>query len=224
MNSATRASFLQTDAAINPGNSGGPFVRLQGEVIGINTAIASSSGGYQGIGFAIPVNLAKWVIDQLVSKGSDFRAYLGIGIRPLMADDFESLGIPRGTHGVLVYQIADTAPAAKAGIQIDDVITEFAGQKVSGPADLQRVVERSPLGSRQTVTLIRDGSPMEVEVTTEALPDDGLEDGESASARRSGRRSAERTGALADGSQPRTHRTTGSSRQINPGMVGQVTR
>lgn len=172
LNSATRASFLQTDAAINPGNSGGPLVNLRGEVIGINTAIASSSGGYQGIGFAIPVNLAKWVIDQLVSKGSVSRAYLGIGIRPLMADDFESLGIPRGTQGVLVYQISDSAPAAKAGIQIDDVITEFAGQKVSGPADLQRVVERSPLGSQQTVTLIRDGRQMNVEVTTEALPDD----------------------------------------------------
>lgn len=172
LNSATRASFLQTDAAINPGNSGGPLVNLQGEVIGINTAIASSSGGYQGIGFAIPVNLAKWVIDQLVSKGSVSRAYLGIGIRPLMAEDYELLGIARGTQGVLVYQITDSAPAAKAGIQIDDVITEFAGQKVSGPADLQRVVERSPLGSRQTVTLIREGRTIDVEVTTEALPDE----------------------------------------------------
>ena len=97
LGSAERASFLQTDAAINPGNSGGPLVNLRGEVVGINTAIASSNGGYQGIGFAIPVNLTKWVIDQLVSKGSVSRAWLGIGIALVNAGDCGNPG-DRSAH------------------------------------------------------------------------------------------------------------------------------
>ena len=102
LGSAERASFLQTDAAINPGNSGGPLVNLRGEVVGINTAIASSSGGYQGIGFAIPVNLTKWVIGQLVDKGTVSRAWLGIGIGPVTQETAEKLGIDPRTAGVLV--------------------------------------------------------------------------------------------------------------------------
>jgi serine protease Do len=177
LGSAERASFLQTDAAINPGNSGGPLVNLRGEVVGINTAIASSSGGHQGIGFAVPVNLAKWVIDQLVSNGSVSRAYLGIGIGAVTAEDVRMLNLPAGTKGVVVKQVNDESPAAKAGIRTDDVVTHFAGTPVSGPADLQRVVERSPLGSKQVVSVLRDGKPMEVEVTTEVLPDEDARTG-----------------------------------------------
>lgn len=172
LGSAERTQFLQTDAAINPGNSGGPLVNLHGEVIGINTAIASSSGGYQGIGFAIPVNHVKWVVDQLVNAGSVSRAYLGIGIKQLTPREAEQLGVESRQSGVAVIMVGEGSPAEKAGIQAGDVITHFAGQPVGSPAELQRVVERSPLGSRQKVSILRRGRAMEFEVTTESLPGD----------------------------------------------------
>lgn len=110
-----RTSFLQTDAAINPGNSGGPLVNLRGEVIGINTAIASSSGGYQGIGFAVPVNQAKWVIEQLLEKGTVNRAWLGIGIDNLDAATLRALKLNSRTKGVLIRQVTDGARRLRPG-------------------------------------------------------------------------------------------------------------
>jgi serine protease Do len=170
LRSNVRASFLQTDAAINPGNSGGPLVNLRGEVVGINTAIASSSGGYQGIGFAIPVNLTKWVVEQLIDKGSVSRAWLGIAIRPVTQDDAESLGIDPRTTGVVVFQVNRDTPAQRAGVRPGDVITHFAGKPVPGPTELQRAVEQVPLNSRQELRVIRRGKPIKLTVTTEALP------------------------------------------------------
>jgi serine protease Do len=172
LGAATRTSFLQTDAAINPGNSGGPLVNLRGEVVGINTAIASSSGGYQGIGFAIPVDLARWVIDQLVSKGSVSRAWLGVGIGEIDQEVAEQLGLDARTRGVLVRQVNEGSPAEKAGIRAGDVITHFADQPVSDPSQLQRAVERAPLGSRQALKILRRGREMELTVVTEALPNE----------------------------------------------------
>ncbi len=172
LGSAERASFLQTDAAINPGNSGGPLVNLRGEIVGINTAIASSSGGYQGIGFAIPINLAKWVTDKLVSEGSVKRAWLGVGIAPVDPNIADTLGIDTQTVGVIVQQVGDDTPAERAGLRPGDVITHFAGQSVGGPTQLQRAVERAELGSRQPVSVIRRGRKMKLTVTTEALPED----------------------------------------------------
>jgi serine protease Do len=170
--SAQRASFLQTDAAINPGNSGGPLVNLRGEVIGINTAIASSSGGYQGIGFAIPVNLAKWVVDQLVDKGEVSRAWLGIGISEVNQEYAELLEIDPRTKGVVVSQVGENTPAERAGLKPDDVITHFAGRAIDSPSELQRAVERTPLNSNQTVKVLRDGREMELTVKTEPLPNE----------------------------------------------------
>jgi serine protease Do len=172
LGAAERASFLQTDAAINPGNSGGPLVNLRGEVVGINTAIASSSGAYQGIGFAIPIDLAKWIIDELVSKGSVSRAWLGVGISELDQEAAESLGIDLRTKGVLVKQVNDGSPAAQAGVRAGDVITHFADQAVTEPSQLQRAVERAPLGSRQKLRVLRRGRELELTVVTEQLPAD----------------------------------------------------
>ena len=133
-----RESFLQTDAAINPGNSGGPLVNLDGEVIGINTAISTQSGGYQGVGFAIPANLAKWVSRQLIDTGKVRRAYLGVSIQPVTQALAKELGV--AIHqGALVADVGEATPAAKAGMRQGDVIVEIGGKKVSSPQQLQEI-------------------------------------------------------------------------------------
>ncbi|MBX7166354.1 MAG: Do family serine endopeptidase [Pirellulales bacterium] len=169
LGSIERTRFLQTDAAINPGNSGGPLVNLDGEVIGINTAIASSSGGNMGVGFAIPVNLAKRVARQLIDKGTVERAYLGIGIGELTTELAEQLGVDRG-HGVVVAQVFPDTPAAEAGVQEGDVVLTFAGHPVSKPSELQEFVESSPIDSTQKLELLRNGNHQTVEVVVKALP------------------------------------------------------
>ncbi|MDZ7615757.1 MAG: Do family serine endopeptidase [Patescibacteria group bacterium] len=166
-----RASFLQTDAAINPGNSGGPLVNLRGEVVGINTAIASNTGTYQGVGFAIPINLAKWVSSQLAERGAVERAYLGVGIAELDNRVAERLGVARRA-GVLVTEVYSETPAEKAGFQIGDLIVEFSGKPVTNPRELQALVERSPAGSKQNVAVIRDGKPVTLYVVVRTLPRD----------------------------------------------------
>ena len=125
-----REDFIQTDAAINPGNSGGPLVNLDGEVIGINTAISTSSGGYQGVGFAVPIDLAKWVGGQLEQSGTVHRAYLGVMISPVNQEVAEQFKI-KVHSGVWVREVRDNTPAAKAGVQPGDVIMKFAGQAVN---------------------------------------------------------------------------------------------
>jgi serine protease Do len=154
-----RENFLQTDAAINPGNSGGPLVNLEGEVIGINTAISSRGGGNDGIGFSVPSNLARWVSDQLREHGSVKRAYLGVGIQPVTQDLAKELGVtPRG--GVLITDVYDGTPAKKMGLQSGDVIVSFAGKAVANPQQLQLAVERSPLNRSVNVDIVRDGKTM----------------------------------------------------------------
>ncbi|MGA2259384.1 MAG: trypsin-like peptidase domain-containing protein, partial [Thermoguttaceae bacterium] len=156
--SGRRADFLQTDAAINPGNSGGPLVNLDGDVVGINTAIASNSGSYQGVGFAIPVNLAKWVAKQLIEKGSVQRAYLGVRIEEIRAEQAEELRIAPG-EGVRVAEIFPDTPAAKAGLRKNDRIIKFAGHEVHNPRQLQEFVEQTELGTSQPAQIVRDGKP-----------------------------------------------------------------
>lgn len=169
--SGKRAEYIQTDAAINPGNSGGPLVNLDGEVIGINTAIASVNGGYQGVGFAIPSNLARWVVDQLVSRGSVQRAYIGVAIGEISSGVAEKLGIRRNS-GVLVNEVRPDSPAAKAGLQEADVITAYAGAPVTTIHELQEAVERSPMGSKQQLTVLRDKKTLTVSVEVKPLPKD----------------------------------------------------
>lgn len=165
-----RAKFLQTDAAINPGNSGGPLVNLDGEVIGINTAIASNSGGYQGIGFAIPINLAKWVSEQLIAKGSVERGYMGVSIGQLSREMAAKLGVA-DRKGVLVTEVMGGTPAAEAGLQELDVITSFDGQTVDGPRTLQEVVERAAIGKSHSITVIREGKPLTLSISVKPLPE-----------------------------------------------------
>ena len=144
---AAREEFLQTDAAINPGNSGGPLINLDGEVIGVNTAISSRTGGYQGAGFAIPINLAQWVSEQLIVSGQVHRAYLGVSIQPVTPELAAQLGLD-DRHGALVAGIMPDSPAAKTGVQAGDVIVAFNGTAVNNPRELQAVVERAEIGQR----------------------------------------------------------------------------
>ena len=166
-----REDFIQTDAAINPGNSGGPLVNLDGEVIGINTAISTNSGGYQGVGFAVPIDLAKWVGGQLEQSGTVHRAYLGVAIQPVTQEDAEQFKV-KVHNGVMVREVRDNTPAAKAGVQPGDVILQFAGQPVNNPRELQNIVERSPIGSSQPMVLLRDGKQITINVTCNELPAD----------------------------------------------------
>jgi len=165
-----RARFLQTDAAINPGNSGGPLVNLDGEVIGINTAIFSRSGGNQGIGFAIPANVARWVVPQLIKRGRVARAYLGVAIETITAERARELGV-RPNEGVLVKEVFENSPAEDAGFRTDDVILSFDGHPVQSASDLQEVVERSAFDSSHEVKILRNGRPITVQVVAKAMPE-----------------------------------------------------
>jgi len=166
-----RTSFLQTDAAINPGNSGGPLLNLDGEVIGINTAIATETGGYQGVGFAIPSNLASWVMQHLIEHGKVQRAYLGVAIGSLDNGLAEQFGVSPGA-GVLVSEVYADSPAAAAGIQPGDIITAFDGHAVHSPRDLQSVVERAGINENHDMSVLRDKKMVSLSVTPEVLPED----------------------------------------------------
>ena len=168
-----RESYIQTDAAINPGNSGGPLVNLDGEVIGINTAISSRSGGNEGIGFAIPINLAKWVATQLKDGETVHRARLGVMIQPLTHELAQQFGVK--THeGVLVAGVSPDSPAAKVGFKTGDVIVEFAGKAVANPQELQGLVEQSPIGKEETVVVLRDGKRVDLKVSPTEMSGDAV--------------------------------------------------
>jgi len=162
--------FLQTDAAINPGNSGGPLVNLHGEVIGINTAISTTSGGYQGVGFAIPVNVAKWVSQQLEKEGKVHRAYLGVGIQPVNQDLASQLGM-KTPHGAMVTEVRSGSPAEKAGVKIGDVIVKYAGSTIHDPRQLAAVVARTNLNAKEPMTVLREGKETTLEVNVQEMPE-----------------------------------------------------
>ncbi|MGD9854779.1 MAG: Do family serine endopeptidase [Planctomycetaceae bacterium] len=166
-----RENYLQTDAAINPGNSGGPLVNLRGEVVGINTAISTRSGGYDGVGFAIPVNNARWVADQLMATGSVKRAYLGVQLQGMTPQLRQQFGVPNG-HGALVAHVFDGTPAGDAGIQPGDVILSFAGQDVQHSVQLQGVVEQLDVGKTYPMAVLREGKEVALDVTLREMPED----------------------------------------------------
>ncbi|MFN4143841.1 DegQ family serine endoprotease [Aestuariivirga sp.] len=172
INAGPYDDFIQTDAAINKGNSGGPLFNLRGEVVGINTAIFSPSGGSVGIGFSVPANTAKNVISQLVQFGETRRGWLGVKIQSVTDDIAESLNLDR-SRGALVADVTPTGPAEKAGIQAGDVIIEFNGRPVIAMRDLPKIVAETPIGSQVPVKLLRRGQ--EISVTAEV---GRLEDGE----------------------------------------------
>jgi serine protease Do len=161
--------FIQTDAAINPGNSGGPLVNLEGQVIGVNTAISSRSGGFEGIGFAIPVNVAKWVSDQLVKEGKVHRAYLGVGIQPVDQELADQLGVST-PGGALVTDVQVDSPAAAAGLKSQDVIESFNGTPISNHRQLSAVVGRTPVGKAVPVVVYRDGKEVKLNVIVREAP------------------------------------------------------
>jgi len=163
--------FLQTDAAINPGNSGGPLVNLEGKVVGINSAIKSRSGGFQGVGLAIASNLARNVMKSLQADGVVHRGYLGVQIQELKADVANRLGLKDQT-GVVVSEVFDNSPADKAGLTPGDVLTHIAGKEVKDGRALQTIVTGLPLKKPVEVTVLREGKAKVLAVTIEEQPQD----------------------------------------------------
>jgi len=163
--------FIQTDAAINPGNSGGPLVDAEGRVVGINTAISSRSGGSEGVGFAIPVGLAKNILDQLRVSGHVERGWLGVGIQEVTPELASSLDLPEA-GGALVSNVAPGGPAERAGIERGDVIVEFAGRKVADSHQLPALVADTSVGSNARLTVLRHGARKEIDVKIANLPDE----------------------------------------------------
>jgi serine protease Do len=161
--------FIQTDAAINPGNSGGPLVDLNGEIVGINTAIFTRSGGYMGVGFAIPSNMARSVMNSLIEKGRVIRGWLGVGIQNLTEELSESFQ-HTGTEGALVGQIQDGGPAAKAGVKQGDIITAFNGTKIKDVNHLRNLVAATAPGTKSDVEVLREGKKEILSIKIEELP------------------------------------------------------
>jgi len=155
--------FIQTDAAINPGNSGGPLLNLNGEVVGVNTAIFTRSGGYMGLGFAIPSNLARNIAEQLIETGEVIRGHLGVVIQPLTRELAQSFGLEQ-SQGILIAQVTEGAPADKAGLQQGDVIIGYQGKPVNDIGDFRNRVSLTAPGTRERLTILRDGKAREVTV------------------------------------------------------------
>jgi serine protease Do len=163
--------FLQTDAAINKGNSGGPLFNMAGEVIGVNTAIISPTGGSIGIGFSVPSDSAALVIDQLFKHGEVRRGWLGVKIRNITEDLAESLGVPENS-GALVESVSPGGPAQKAGLQDGDIIVRFDGKDISTSRSLPKVVARIPAGTISTVDIVRKGQKQSLKVEIGLLKED----------------------------------------------------
>ena len=161
--------FIQTDAAINPGNSGGALVNVRGQLVGINTAIFSTSGGYQGIGFAVPTSMAKSVMESLIQKGKVIRGWLGVTIQNLTPDLAKQFDL-ENENGVLIGDIVDGSPAEKAGLKRGDVIVEFNGTKVTDPNQIRNMVANTEPGKEVEVTIIRNNEEMKKKVTISELP------------------------------------------------------
>lgn len=162
--------YLQTDAAINPGNSGGPLLNLNGEVIGINAAIMSESGGFEGLGFAIPSNIAKHISQELIEHGKVTRGWLGVSLQNITADLAKSFGLS-STKGALVANVIKGSPADHAGIKHGDVIVGYQGQPVDDPSSLRNSVSLAPVGSQVKLTIVRNGAKQDITVKIGSLED-----------------------------------------------------
>ena len=175
--------FFQTDAAINPGNSGGPLVNLRGEVIGVNTAIATRSGGFQGVGFAISAAIAKETAENIMTTGTVVRGYLGVGTHDINDELAASLGLKDKKEfisrfglyaemGAFVLEVWSDTPASKAGIRPGDVISEIGGKRIENTTDLQHAIRRAKVDTRVVVKVLRDGVESALDVFVEKQPED----------------------------------------------------
>jgi serine protease Do len=158
--------FIQTDAAINPGNSGGPLVNIKGEVIGINTAIIA---GAQGLGFAVPINQAKWIMEQILKYGKVKRGRLGVVVQPLTPELGKYFNL---NYGVIITQVLKNSPAEKSGLKAGDIIIAVNGKKVEDPNDLQKYIMRTMPGKKVVITVVRDKEKKEIEVVVGSWEDD----------------------------------------------------
>lgn len=162
---AAYENFIQTDASINPGNSGGPLLNVRGEVIGINTAIVASG---QGIGFAIPINMARKIMDDLVRKGRVTRGWLGIGVQPLTPELAKSFGV--SGEGVLVNQVMPKSPAEAAGLKVGDLILSVEGRPIKDPRDLQRIIAETDIGKPVALSILREKQKRDLTVQIGEMP------------------------------------------------------
>ncbi len=163
--------FIQTDAAINPGNSGGALVNVKGQLVGVNTAIFSTTGGYQGIGFAIPSNMAEVVMQSLIEKGKVVRGWLGVSIQAITPELAQQFQLEKD-YGTLIADVVENSPAEKAGLMRGDVIIEFNGKQVDEPYILRNIVASTPPGTEVELKVIRDGKIEIIQITIGELPTD----------------------------------------------------
>jgi serine protease Do len=168
------ADFIQTDAAINPGNSGGALINAKGELIGINSAIYTRTGGYMGIGFAIPIDLARSVMDDLISHGRVVRGYMGVGIDDVTPENAEFYGLT-DAKGVIITNVQKGSPAMKAGIKNGDVVVSFRGKDVKTRNEFRRMVADTDPGTNAAIAVLRDGKKKELSVSIGELPRSGAE-------------------------------------------------
>ena len=160
--------FLQTDAAINPGNSGGPLVNMKGEVIGINNSIASNGGGNEGVGFSIPINMARWIMDELIAHGRVTRGRLGVDLNsPFLEKDALALGMDK-PRGAWIGRVHVSSPAEKAGIRDGDVVVRYAGVDITDLNHLINMVSMTAVGQTADVIVLRDGHEHKLTVTVGA--------------------------------------------------------
>ena len=164
-------SFIQTDAAINPGNSGGPLVNAEGKLLGINTAIATETGRFQGYGFAIPINLVRRIADDIIEFGSYRRGYLGVEISTLTSVDVRRLGLKDRSEGVLIDAVFEDGSAAAAGLQPDDVVVGVNGRAIRDLPELTEIIGRARVGETLKIRVVRSGTAREVIVTLLAFPE-----------------------------------------------------
>jgi serine protease Do len=163
--------FIQTDASINPGNSGGPLINMRGEVVGISSAILSRSGGNLGIGFAIPINLAKDLLPELRAKGRVTRGWLGVSVQKVTPEIAESLGLQKA-RGALIAAVMPGSPAERADLRVGDIIVEYAGKPVAESNDLPLLVARTAIGTRANLKVLRDQKELPISVTIAELKEE----------------------------------------------------
>ena len=167
----TAVPFIQTDVALNPGNSGGPLFNQRGEVVGVNSRIFSGTGGYMGLSFSIPIDVAMEVADQLKKNGKVTRSYLGVSLQDIDRNLAESYNLPK-PEGSLVTQVAPNSPAARAGLRASDVILKYNGTPISRTSELLNYLNRTAPQQQVQLEILRDDKRRSLSATLSAAPDD----------------------------------------------------